>query len=131
MRGERSEIDSLLRCAAGDDYPNVWLIATIANQLEADRDIKKLLAVPAVIHGLSIEPARGPVNLKFSISRKSSTSTPRELKCKTSPGIDWVIIGGESNQGAPAREFRLEWAQSLVDTMPRERCGGFCEADGK
>ena len=31
----------------GDGYPNVWLISTIVNQAEADRDMPKLLALPA------------------------------------------------------------------------------------
>ena len=106
---------SMLPSDWGNGYPNVWLISTCANQLEADRDIRKLLAVPVVIHGLSIEPALGPVNLKFSIPRGSSTSISRELNCERSPGIDWVIVGGESKQEGPAREFRLEWCESIVD----------------
>ncbi len=42
---------------------NVWLGATIANQEEADRDIPKLLGVPAAKRFLSMEPLLGPVNL--------------------------------------------------------------------
>lgn len=37
-------------------WPNVWLGATIVNQEEADRDIPKLLAVPAAKRFLSMEP---------------------------------------------------------------------------
>jgi protein gp37 len=43
--------------------PNVWIGATIVNQEEADRDIPKLLEVPAAKRFLSIEPLLGPVNL--------------------------------------------------------------------
>jgi protein gp37 len=43
-------------------YPNVWLLSTIVNQEEADRDLPKLLAVPARIHGVSYEPALDWVN---------------------------------------------------------------------
>lgn len=47
----------------GDGYPNVWLGCTIANQEEADRDIPKLLAIPAAIRFISAEPLLGPVDL--------------------------------------------------------------------
>lgn len=30
-------------------------------------------------------------------------------------GIRWVIVGGESRQGSPAREFRCDWARRLRD----------------
>lgn len=44
-------------------WPNVWLGATVVNQAEADRDIPKLLEVPARVRFLSIEPMLGPVKL--------------------------------------------------------------------
>ena len=44
--------------------PNVWIGATIVNQAEADRDIPKLLAVPAAKRFLSMEPLLGPVDLR-------------------------------------------------------------------
>ena len=43
--------------------PNVWIGATIVNQAEADRDIPKLLDVPARVRFLSMEPLLGPVDL--------------------------------------------------------------------
>ncbi|BCF88728.1 phage Gp37/Gp68 family protein [Paraburkholderia largidicola] len=42
----------------------VWLGATIINQAEADRDIPKLLEVPAAVRFLSIEPMLGPIDLR-------------------------------------------------------------------
>lgn len=42
----------------------VWLGATICNQEEANRDIPKLLAVPAAKIFLSMEPLLGSVNLR-------------------------------------------------------------------
>jgi protein gp37 len=78
----------------GGWYPNVWIGATIVNQDEADRDVPKLLAAPAAVRFVSYEPALGPVDwTKF-------------------PGIDWIIIGGES--GAQARRFDWEWARSTI-----------------
>lgn len=45
-------------------WPNVWLGATIVNQAEADRDIPKLLEVPARVRFLSMEPLLGAVDLR-------------------------------------------------------------------
>jgi len=81
-------------------YPmpaNVWLGATIVNQEEADRDVPKLLAVRASVRFVSYEPALGPVDwTKY-------------------PGLDWIIVGGESTQGGKAREFNLEWAYNTIE----------------
>lgn len=52
--------------AAGGMPDNVWLGATIVNQAEADRDIPKLLATPAPVRFLSMEPLLGPVNLEVA-----------------------------------------------------------------
>jgi protein gp37 len=48
----------------GDGYANVMLGASIVNQDEADRDIVKLLALPARVRFLSCEPLLGPINLR-------------------------------------------------------------------
>ena len=45
-------------------FPNVWLGATVVNQEEADRDIPRLLDVPARVRFLSMEPLLGPVDLR-------------------------------------------------------------------
>lgn len=77
--------------------PNVWLGATVVNQDEADRDVPKLLATPAAVRFISYEPALGPVDWTAF------------------PGIDWIIIGGESTQGAKARPFELRWALEAIN----------------
>ena len=83
------------------DYPNVWLMITVINQEEADRDIPKLvnLDVQVAVRGLSMEPLLERVFFPdFYI------------------GIDWVICGGES--GANARHIDPDWARYL-----RDQCG--------
>jgi len=47
----------------GKPPANVWVGATITSQAEADRDIPKLLAVPAAKRFLSMEPLLGPVDI--------------------------------------------------------------------
>jgi protein gp37 len=50
---------------------NVWLGITVVNQAEADRDIPKLLAMPAAKRFLSMEPLLGPVDLGAWIGEES------------------------------------------------------------
>lgn len=124
-------------------WPNVWLGATIVNQEEADRDIPKLLATPARVRFLSMEPLLGPVDLD-RIARPPSPADRRMpgyseverffrsalhgqdgLRMKDGKewfgapgelrGIEWVIVGGESGPGA--RPMQPEWAENI-----REQC---------
>ena len=97
---------------------NVWLGATICNQEEADRDIPKLLAVPAGVRFLSMEPLLGPVDLsgEHLADRCDGYPFPRlERQHRTTrlDMLDWVIVGGESGPGA--RPMNPRWATSLRD----------------
>lgn len=104
--------------------PNVWIGATIVNQAEADRDIPKLLEVPARVRFLSMEPLLGPVDLTH-IDVFGGDAEIYPLKGTTDcvddegepatdvPALDWVIVGGESGPGA--RPMHPEWARSLRD----------------
>lgn len=103
-------------------YPNVWIGATIVNQEEADRDIPKLLQVPAAKRFLSMEPLLGPVELDPLWLRPSpSTAYAAGKVTMDMPswtrlgciGLDWVIVGGESGPGA--RPMHPDWARSLRD----------------
>ncbi|KVN62740.1 phage Gp37/Gp68 family protein [Burkholderia anthina] len=132
-------------------HDNIWLGATVVNQEEANRDIPKLLAVPARVRFLSMEPLLGPVDLT-RVMRSSPGSDWsycddvlrgfRAHKCggHISPenAVDWVIVGGESGPGA--RPMHPEWARDLRDQCavagvpflfkqwgewaPGENCGG-------
>lgn len=83
-------------------WPNVWLGATIATQEEADRDIPKLIALPAVVRFLSCEPLLGPIDLSRLIRWGNGNLTM----------VKWVIVGGES--GPRARPFVLGWGKEIV-----------------
>ena len=99
----------------GAGYPNVWLISTIANQAEADRDMAKLLALPAHVHGVSYEPALGPVDW-----------TPWFAQ-----GLSWVIIGGESAQaGHVTRPFDPAWARSTISQCRKAGAFAFMKQVG-
>ena len=81
---------------------NVWLGITVCNQQEAERDIPKLLDVPAKTHFLSMEPLLGPVDLEKALAWQSDVV-----------GIDWVIVGGES--GPNARPMHPDWVRRIRD----------------
>ncbi|SIT43764.1 Gp37Gp68 family protein [Paraburkholderia piptadeniae] len=117
---------------------NVWLGATIVNQAEADRDIPKLLDVPARVRFLSMEPLLGPVDIRPYMWPvcgwwKGPHNSYREAKAAGAECglkrqalvsaharfVDWVIVGGESGHGA--RPMNPWWARSLRDQ---------CEAAG-
>lgn len=95
------------RWIAGQPPANIWLGITVVNQAEADRDVPKLLRVPAAVRFLSVEPMLGPIHLdEFHPSREPAQ--PKLLD-----GISWVICGGES--GPKARPMHPDWARSLRD----------------
>jgi len=120
-------------------WSNVWIGATIVNQEEADRDIPKLLAVPARIRFLSMEPLLGPVDITDFLTPGYPSCAGfvpshryEEGYCDTCAGhqndpihvaplgkVDWVIVGGES--GADARPMHPDWARDIRDQ---------CEAAG-
>ena len=111
-------------------FPNVWIGATIVNQAEADRDIPKLLQVPARVRFLSMEPLLGLVDLTsidvfggdaeiFPLKGTTNCVNDEGEPADDVPALDWVIVGGESGPGA--RPMHPEWARSLRDQ---------CEAAG-
>ena len=88
---------------------NIWLGATVVNQEEADRDIPKLLAVPARVRFLSIEPMLGPISFDGMFANPEQINDGTNLLEE----LDWVICGGES--GPHARPMHPDWARSLRD----------------
>lgn len=100
----------------GKGPKNIWIGATVVNQEEADRDIQKLLAVPAAKRFLSVEPLLGPVNIEghlFSAYDKAAHDSQMLPGLPRDDKLDWVIVGGESGPGA--RPMDPEWARSLRD----------------
>ena len=115
----------------GNGYPNVWLGCTVEDQVEADRRIPHLLAVPARVRFLSMEPLLGPVDLTLDglwneecsacaegCFHCPETGAPECSSCDATGksndiGIDWVIAGGES--GPHYRSANPNWFRSLRD----------------
>lgn len=89
--------------------PNVWLGVSIEDQKRADERIPVLLETPAAIRWISAEPLLGSLDIRRHIEFAHLDS---ELGL-SSPGIDWVVAGGESGRGA--RPMHPDWARSLRD----------------
>ena len=101
---------------------HVWLGISAEDQQRADERIPLLLQTPAAVRFVSLEPLLGPIDLTdhcnghYFFNSLSGTrwhddpdrSRPEE---KFSPGLDWVIVGGES--GPHARPMHPEWVRSL------------------
>lgn len=91
---------------------NVWLGATACNQEEANRDIPKLLAVPAAVRFVSYEPALGLVNFGAWLYRRGSLLLgPGLYGGDDKPRLNWIIAGAESGPGA--RPAHSDWFRQV------------------
>lgn len=110
---------------------NVWLGITVCNQEEADRDIQKLLAVPAAVRFLSMEPLLGAIDLSYiqfdtftHMDVLSGCGVSTNSYCQSMPNafcekLDLVIVGGES--GYKARPMHPDWVRNLRDQCKSAR----------
>jgi protein gp37 len=110
---------------------HVWLIPSVEDQPRADVRIPAALRIAADTGarvGLSIEPLLGPIAARRYLmpdcpdcagSGIERVNREHCVRCFggacPSPGVDWVIVGGES--GHAAREMDLDAFRSL-----REQC---------
>ncbi len=85
--------------------PNVWLGVSVEDQKHADERIPLLLHTPAALRFISAEPLLSAVDL---YPQWMPPTTYRSAL----PGLDWVIVGGESGPGA--RPCDLAWIRSIV-----------------
>jgi protein gp37 len=102
--------------------PNVWLGVSAEDQTRADQRIPDLLATPAAVRFVSLEPLLGPVDLRQSIYTDEVGITRRGYLRDAEdpddyhywgPKLDWVIVGGES--GPDARPMHPAWARLARD----------------
>jgi protein gp37 len=90
--------------------PNVWLGVSCEDQKAADSRIPHLLDTPAAVRFISAEPLLGPIDLErggFALHRPVTSPTGKRW-----PGLDWVIVGGES--GPTARPCDVGWIAWVV-----------------
>lgn len=107
--------------------PNVWCGTSCGTQDAANEFIPELLATPAAIRFVSVEPMRGPVDLhSIPGPMNGSQRTYYDLAYSGGPGLfdqqgrrirdarlDWVICGGEI--GPKARPMHPAWPKDIRD----------------
>lgn len=105
--------------------PNVWLGVSVEDQQRAVERIPQLLRVPAAVRFLSVEPMLGPVDLTHldadgagdrdfcQVNALTGQQTDMGRPCSDVARIDWVIVGGESGNGA--RPVHPDWVRALRD----------------
>lgn len=118
----------------GDGYPHVHLGITLASQPELDRDLIKLLRVPAAVRFVSAEPLLGALDFT-RVGTAGDTFNALESTGER-PRVDWIIVGGESGPGA--RPMDIAWArdiarQSRLHAVPffMKQLGGVREKRGR
>src|SRR5688500_1862712 len=61
----------------------------------------RILKVPAVVYGVSVEPMLGPITLPNTLMDLGNRA--------------WVIVGGESGRTRTIRTSRIEWFRDIRD----------------
>ena len=84
----------------GSPPSNIWCMISAEDQKRADERIPELLATPAAVRGVSLEPLLGPIVMEAGWLEPEG-------------GLDWIIVGGESGPGA--RPMHPQWARDLRD----------------
>lgn len=102
--------------------PYVWVGTSVVDQGTAETLIPQLLRLPGPLF-LSMEPLLGPVDLTVHLEAmklaclSSAFSVDVLRPAPVSPGILWIIVGGES--GTDARPMHPDWARGLRDQAAR------------
>lgn len=109
--------------------PNLWLGVTAEDQPRADERVPVLLATPAAVRIVSVEPMIGPVNLtclpggevdcepafRDVLNKRDHHPDWEAPEVWAGPGVDWVILGGESGHSPNIRPMHPDWARQVRD----------------
>lgn len=109
--------------------PNVHLGTSIENQDTANERLPLLLRTPAAIRFVSMEPLLGPVDMRrididghreiFPLKGTFVCEDDDGNPMQDLPGLDGVIVGGESGHGA--RPMHPAWVRSIRDQCAEAR----------
>lgn len=109
--------------------PNVWIGVSAEDQQRADERIPELLDTPAAVRFVSAEPMLGPIDFTpkadqtyqilsewYGPNGFDPTGCQPRLERMRGwfPKLDWIIVGGESGQGARPI-LHPDWVRSIRD----------------
>jgi protein gp37 len=105
--------------ACSTPWPNVLIGATIVNQEEADRDIPKLLATPAAVRFLSIEPMLAEVDLtRVDVDEDDGSDFGGWGHCEAMQSWHNVLAGegwSAERHGTELRGAEISWRMPRID----------------
>jgi protein gp37 len=155
LQGPMEEIIAAARAIRPDDLycmdkwplPNVWIGVTAEDQERADERIPDLLATPAAVRFVSVEPMLNDVDFRqirlamephcqiIDALTGYSSDTPYGYVASGLPDpfsrgrLDWIICGGES--GPNARPMHPQWARDLRDQCQAAGVAYFHKQNGE
>jgi protein gp37 len=108
---------------------NAWLGVTAEDQKRADDRISTLLTIDGPpVRFVSYEPALEYVDFFAFLKTPLRDESLAALKNPPMPGVDWIIVGGES--GGKARGFNPTWAKEVVNQCRRAGVAAFVKQLG-
>lgn len=97
---------------------HIGVLVTVVNQVEANRDIPRLLSMACMYGmpwaGVSWEPACAPIDFAHFIGERGRHTYGKAL--------DWVIFGGKSGANWSDQEFDAEWARPVIKQCAENDC---------
>jgi protein gp37 len=95
-----------------EEWPlsNVWAGVSVEDQPNANVRVPDLLATKAAVRWLSAEPLLGPIDLG-----QLQEGLPSNAWLTWLDGLNWVVLGGESDKGPRARPMHPAWVSALRD----------------
>lgn len=104
-----------LRVFRPEHWSHLWLGASASTQEDLDRVVPNLLATPAAVRFLSLEPLLGAIDLERVLCVYDRHGEPSGPRCNPdgTDAIGWVIVGGES--GPHRRPCDTRWIESIIE----------------
>ncbi|KAA5532677.1 DUF5131 family protein [Taibaiella lutea] len=113
----------------GEGWDNVWLGTSIGSQGAIERMVSLVTEIDAKVKFLSLEPLHGEIDLSKAMKYYEQLKESFHVL----PGIDWVIVGGESGNENGKYRYRpceLEWIRKIINDCKREHISVFVKQLG-